>query len=65
MRAVDSSLSLIVTRMQALAKSEMGRVGNVLAPKLIAKIGDVRRLHSAKALIAWTGINPASVIYIG
>ena len=30
----------------------------MLAPKLIAEIGDVRRLHSAKALIAWAGIDP-------
>lgn len=66
LRAVDSSLSLILTRMQALAKSlpeystvrEMGGVGDVLAVKLIAEIGDVRRLHSAKALIAWAGIDP-------
>ena len=36
----------------------MGGVGDVLAPKLIAEIGDVRRLHSAKALIAWAGIDP-------
>ena len=35
-----------------------GGVGDVLAPKLIAEIGDVRRLHSAKALIAWAGIDP-------
>lgn len=66
LRAVDSSLSTILTRMQLLAKSlpeyltvrEMGGVGNVLAPKLIAEIGDVRRFHSAKALIAWAGIDP-------
>ena len=66
LRTVDSSLSLIVTRMQVLAKSlpeystvrEMGGVGDVLAVKLIAEIGDVRRLHSAKALIAWAGIDP-------
>ena len=66
LRTVDSSLTLILTRMQALAKSlpeystvrEMGGVGDVLAVKLIAEIGDVRRLHSAKALIAWAGIDP-------
>lgn len=66
LRTVDSSLSLILTRMQELAKSlpeystvrEMGGVGDVLAVKLIAEIGDVRRLHSAKALIAWAGIAP-------
>ncbi len=35
----------------------MGGVGNVLAPKLIAEIGDVRRFHSGKALIAHAGID--------
>lgn len=66
LRAVDNSLSHILSRMQELAKSlpeyptvrAMGGVGDVLAPKLIAEIGDVRRLHSAKALIAWAGIDP-------
>lgn len=66
LRAVDSSLALILARMQELAKSlpeystvrEMGGVGDVLAPKLIAEIGDVRRFHNAKALIAWAGIDP-------
>lgn len=66
LRVVDNSLSHILSRMQVLAKSlpeyptvrAMGGVGDVLAPKLIAEIGDVRRLHSAKALIAWAGIDP-------
>lgn len=66
LRTVDNSLSLILARMQILAKSlpeystvrEMGGVGNVLAVKLIAEIGDVRKLHSAKALVAWAGIDP-------
>lgn len=66
LKAVDSSLATILARMQFLAKSlpeystvrEMGGVGDVLAPKLIAEIGDVRRLHNAKALIAWAGIDP-------
>ncbi len=66
LRAVDNSLSNILSRMQELAKSlpeystvrAMGGVGDVLAPKLIAEIGDVRRLHSAKALIVWAGIDP-------
>lgn len=35
----------------------MGGVGDVLAVK-IAEIDDVKRLHSAKALIAWARINP-------
>lgn len=66
LRTVNSSLSLILTRMKELAKSlpeystvrEMGGVGDVLVVRLIAEIGDVRRLHSAKALIAWAGIDP-------
>lgn len=66
LRAIDSSLSSILTRMDELAKTlpeyttvrEMGGVGDVLAVKLIAEIGDVRRLHNAKALIAWAGIDP-------
>ena len=66
LRAVDSSLFRIISRMQELAKTlpeystvrSMGGVGDVLAPKLIAEIGDVRRLHNAKALIAWAGIGP-------
>lgn len=66
LRAVDSSLFRIISRMQELAKTlpeystvrSMGGVGNVLAPRLIAEIGDVRRLHNAKALIAWDGIDP-------
>lgn len=35
----------------------MGGVGDVLAPKLIAEIGDIRRFHSSKALIAYAGID--------
>ena len=66
LRAVDSSLFRIISRMQELEKTlpeystvrSMGGVGDVLAPKLIAEIGDVRRLHNAKALIAWAGIDP-------
>lgn len=66
LRTVDSSLTSILTRMKELAKTlpeyttvrEMGGVGDVLAVKLIAEIGNVRRLHNAKALIAWAGIDP-------
>lgn len=35
----------------------MGGVGNVLASKLIAEIGDVRRFHKGKALIVYAGID--------
>ena len=65
LKEVDTALSIILSRMQELAKSlpeysvvrGMGGVGEVLAPKLIAEIGDVRRFHSGKALIAYAGID--------
>lgn len=66
LRAINNSLNEILTRMKKLAKTlpeypvvrEMGGVGDVLAPKLIAEIGDIRKLHSSKALIACAGIDP-------
>lgn len=65
LREVDNTLMMILTQMKELAKTlpeypvvrGMGGVGNVLAPKLIAEIGDVRRFHSGKALIAYAGID--------
>ena len=65
LKEVDTTLSTILSRMQELSKSlpeysvvrGMGGVGDVLAPKLIAEIGDVRRFHSGKALIAYAGID--------
>ena len=64
-KEVDVTLSIILSRMQELAKSlpeysvvrGMGGVREVLAPKLIAEIGDVRRFHNGKALIAYAGID--------
>ena len=66
LRTIDSSLYTILSRMKELAKSlpeystvrAMGGVGDTLAPKLIAEIGDVRKMHSAKALVAFAGIDP-------
>jgi transposase len=65
LREVDKTLALILAQMQELAKSvkeyavvrEMGGVGDILAPRLIAEIGDVRRFHSGKALVAYAGID--------
>jgi len=65
LRRVDETLNMILTRMQEIAKAlpeypvvrSMGGVGDVLAPKLIADIGDVRRFHNSKALIAYAGID--------
>jgi transposase len=65
LKEVDATLGTILSRMKEIAKTlpkysivrEMGGVGEVLAPKLIAEIGDVRRFHSGKALIAYAGID--------
>ncbi len=65
LKNVDATLYKILTQMQELAKGlpeyavvrSMGGVGDVLAPKLIAEIGDVRRFHSGKALIAYAGLD--------
>lgn len=35
----------------------MNGVGEILAPRLIAEIGDVRRFHSGKALIDYAGLD--------
>ena len=35
----------------------MGGVGDTLTPKLIAEIGDVRRFHIGKTLVAYAGID--------
>jgi transposase len=65
LQSVDATLYKILAQMKELAKSlpeygvvrNMGGVGDVLAPKLIAEIGDVRRFHSGKALIAYAGLD--------
>lgn len=62
---VETTLATILTQMSQLAKSlpefstvrEMSGVGDVLAPRIIAEIGDIRRFHSASALIAYAGID--------
>ena len=68
LQEVQITISIILTQMQELAKSleeypivrEMAGVGNKLAPRLIAAIGDVRRFHSGKALIAFASIDAPS-----
>lgn len=62
---VETTLATILSQMSELAKTlpeffvvrEMSGVGDVLAPRIIAEIGDVRRFHSASALIAYAGID--------
>ena len=65
LREVNKTLETILTQMQELAITlpeyntvrAMNGVGDVLAPRLIAEIGDVRRFHSGNALIAFAGID--------
>ena len=60
-REVDDTLMQILTRMNEIAKMlpeyqevhDMGGVGDALAARLIGEIGDVRRFHNAKSLIAY------------
>ena len=62
---LETTLVAILSQMTELAKSlpefsvvrEMAGVGDVLAPRIIAEIGDVKRFHSASALIAYAGID--------
>ena len=64
-KKINKTLNIILTQMNEYAKStteysvvrNMGGVGNKLAVRLIAEIGDVRRFHSSKALIAYAGID--------
>jgi len=61
----EKTLAIILTRMQELAKNQaeyvivraMPGVGDTLAPRIIAEIGDIRRFHSASALVAFAGID--------
>lgn len=65
LREISDDASQILLAMQELAQQlpeysvirEMQGVGDVLAPRLIAEIGDIRRFHSAGALIAYAGID--------
>ena len=65
LRAVSSALAALRREMQTLASSlpeypvvmKMFGVGPVLGPQLMAEIGDVRRFHSKKALVAFAGID--------
>ena len=65
LKEVDASLYTILTRMTELAKQmpeyetvmSMKGMGQSLGPRIIAEIGDPRRFHSAKALIAYAGID--------
>lgn len=65
LRATSSALASLKQEMQSLASSlpeypvvmKMFGVGPTLGPQLMAEIGDVRRFHSKKALVAFAGID--------
>ena len=65
LRATSSALAVLRQEMQSLAASlpeydvvmQMYGVGFSLGPQLMAEIGDVRRFHSKKALVAFAGID--------
>lgn len=65
LHVIDTTLVLILSQMRELAKTlkeyetvmSMPGVGEILGPRIIAEIGDVRRFHSASALVAYAGLD--------
>ena len=65
LRSTEEATTAIITQMNELAKKlpeyevvkKMKGVGDKIAPRLIAEIGDVRRFKNAKSLIAYAGID--------
>lgn len=65
LQTVSKTLASLQLQMQTLAEKlpeypvvmQMFGVGPTLGPQLIAEIGDVRRFHSKKALVAFAGID--------
>ena len=65
LQELEKSRDTILTHMKDLAKTlpeyfvvfAMGGIGETLAPRIIAEIGDVRRFNNRKALIAYSGID--------
>ena len=62
---IEASRNTILTQMQNFAKTlpeysvvrDMQCIGDTLAPRIIAEIGDVRRFKNRNALIAYSGID--------
>ena len=62
---IETSRDTILAQMQAFAKTlpeyfvvrEMPCIGDTLAPRIIAEIGDVRRFNNKHSLIAYAGID--------
>ncbi len=65
LREINRTLETIITQMKTISTTlpeyetvrAMSGVGAILAPRLIAEIGDVRRFHSGSALVAFAGID--------
>lgn len=65
LQTTSAALAALKREMQELASSlpeypvvmKMYGVGSALGPQLMAEIGDVRRFHSKKALVAFAGID--------
>ena len=65
LQSVATTLTVLRQEMQTLAAAlpeypvvmEMFGVGPALGPQLMAEIGDVRRFHAKKALVAFAGID--------
>lgn len=64
-REINASTDMILTQMIDIAKTlleyeiliSMKGIGENLAARFIAEVGDVRRFHNASALIAYAGID--------
>ena len=65
LREINRTLETILTQMHKLASGlaeyrivrKLNGVGQVLAPRLMAEIGDIRRFHNGSSLIAYAGID--------
>lgn len=65
LREIEASRDIILAQMQDFAKTlpeysivrEMSCIGDILAPRIIAEIGDVRRFKNKHSLIAYEGID--------
>ncbi len=62
---IDTTIANILSQMKQLVSTlkeydivmEMPGVGEVLGPRIISEIGDATRFHSAKALVAYAGLD--------
>lgn len=65
LKEVNKALENILSQMIKIASTlpeyatvtSMNGIGNILASRLIAEIGDIRRFHSGSALVAYAGLD--------